>query len=221
LNKNWNITEVFRRTGVIGHCKMTRQLIFILTLLTFVACQNSRTENQLTKLEKYIKETDSLTSNSNAFEQIIKIIQTKKPKFRQELVAFSKTDLSGLSREQTFSNDYDTTGNLKDRVLFSIRIKEFNSERKAAEAFLEIIEFQACCIPDEDFKKLKNFENLDNFKNSASTTILTENIMIEYIPANQTFVNEGNLTLVDEFLNDRKYLKLEIGHGGPAVWTRN
>jgi hypothetical protein len=26
--------------------------------------------------------------------------------------------------------------------------------------------------------------------------------------------------LVDEFLKDRKYLKLEIGHGGPAVWTR-
>jgi hypothetical protein len=199
---------------------MTRQLIIILTILTFVSCQNSRTENQLTKLEKYIIETDSLTSNSQAYDQIVNIIETNKPKFRQDETKFKKVNISGLSRQRIFSNDYDTTGKYKDRVLFSLKIKEFTSERKAAEAILETIKFHACCIPDEDIIKLKNLENLDDFKNSASTTILSENVIIEYIPANQTFVNEDNLKLVDEFLKDRKYLKLEIGHGGPAVWTR-
>lgn len=199
---------------------MTRQLIIILTILTFVSCQNSRTENQLTKLEKYIIDTDSLTSNSKAYEQIVNNIKENKSRYRQDETVFKNVNVSGLSRELIFSYDFDTTGKYKDRVLFSLKIKEFTSERKAAKAFLESIEFHACCIPDEDIIKLKNFENLQDFKISASTTIISENIMIEYIPSNQTFVNEDNLKLVNEFLTDRKYLKLEIGHGGPVVWAR-
>ena len=199
---------------------MTRQLIIILTILTFVSCQNSRTVNQLTKLEEFIINTDSLTSNSKTFDQIVNFIQTKKPKFRQDIATISKEDISGLSRERVFSYDYDTTGKYKDRVLFSLKIKEFTSERNAAEAFLDIIEFHACCSPDEDIIKLKNFENLSDFKNSGSTIILNENILIEFIPANQTMINQDIGELLDEILKEKKYLKLEIGHGGPAIWTR-
>jgi SepF-like predicted cell division protein (DUF552 family) len=174
----------------------------------------------LTKLEEFIINTDSLTSNSKTFDQIVNFIQTKKPKFRQDIATISKEDISGLSRERVFSYDYDTTGKYKDRVLFSLKIKEFTSERNAAEAFLDIIEFHACCIPDEDIIKLKNFENLSDFKNSGSTIILNENILIEFIPANQTMINQDIGELLDEILKEKKYLKLEIGHGGPAIWTR-
>lgn len=199
---------------------MKRLQTILLTFLTIAACQNSTTKNELTELEKFIIETDSLSSNSNTFDTIVNFIHTKKPKFRQDEVAISKDDLSGLSRKRIFSSDYDTTGKYKDRVLFSIEINEFTSERQAAYAFWKIIEFHACCIPDQDLIKLKNFQNLDNFKNSASTTILSGNLLLEFLPANQTIVNEEISELLDEFLEKRNYLKLEIGHGGPAIWTR-
>lgn len=199
---------------------MKRQLITILTILTFISCQNSRTENQLTKLEKFIVETDSLRSNSKMFDQIVNFIETKKPKYRHDEVTLKTEERSGLSRETEFGNNYDTTKKNKDRVLFSPKIKEFTSERKAAEAFQKIIEFHTSSIPEEDILKLKNFENLKYFKNSSSTTILSENIIIEYLPANQMLVNEDNTELFDEILKERKYLKLEIGQGGPAIWTR-
>jgi len=208
------------KRNATGHIKMIRLLTIALTILTVVSCQNSRTENQLSSLEEYVLDTDSLTSNSEGFDQIVNIIQTNKPKYRQDETKFENGNVAGLSRELIFTNDYDTTGKVKDRVLLLLKVKEFTSGRKAAEAFLEMINAHACCIPQEDMIKLKNFENLDAFKNSASTTILSENIVIEYFPANQTFINEDNLKLVDQFLKERKHLKLEIGHGGPAVWTR-
>lgn len=199
---------------------MTRQLIFILTLLTLVACQNNRTENRLTKLEEYLIETDSLTSSSKTFDQIVIFIQTNKPSYLKETSIIPTIETPSLLREIEFDYDYDTTGKYKDRVLFSLRVKEFNSDRQAAEAFKKVIEFQSCCIADEDIVKLKNFENLEHFKNSATTTILSENILIEFIPANQTSINKEITELIDEYFKERKYLKLEIGHGGPAIWTR-
>ena len=199
---------------------MRRQLTLILTILILVSCQNNTSEKQLTNLEKFIIDTDSLTSNSNTFDQIVNFIQSKKPEFNQREVKITTEGILGLYRETEFSSDYDTTGNFKDRVLFSLKIKGFTSERQAANAFKEIIEFHACCIPDEDIIKLKNFENVDHFKNIASTTILIENTIIEFIPANQTIVNEDISKLLGEILKERKYLKLEVGEGGPAIWTR-
>lgn len=198
---------------------MTRQLTFILTLLTFVACQNNKTEPHLTKLEKFIIDTDSLTSNSKTFDQIANQIQTKRPELKQDEVRLIREDTNGLLKEQSFLFYYDTTGNFKD-LYHSIRVKEFNSDRQAVDAFWKIIEFHACCIPDEDIVKLKNFENLDHFKNSASTTLLTDNIVIEIGLGSKSEDNKEISELLDVILKDRKYLKLEIGHGGPAVWTR-
>lgn len=199
---------------------MRRQLTIILTILTLGSCQHSKTERELTKLEKFKIESDSLTSNSKTYDYIVNFIQTKKPKFRSNKVTITDESVSGLSREIEFSSDYDTTGKLKDRVLFLLKITEFTSNRLAACAFEKMVEFHACCIPDEDIIKLKNFENLEHFKNNASTIILSENIMIEFIPANQVFINEEISELIEEILREKKYLKLEIGHGGPAIWTR-
>jgi hypothetical protein len=198
---------------------MTRQLTFILTLFLFVACKNNNTKNHLTKLEELIIETDSLPSNAKTFDQISNQIQNKRPELRQDELSLVSEEINGLLKEQSFSFYYDTTGNYKD-LYHSIRIKEFNSDRQAAQAFCKIIEFHACCIPDEDIVKLKNFENLDYFKNSASTTLLTENIVIEIGLGNQTNDDKEISELLDEILKDRKYIKLEIGHGGPAIWTR-
>lgn len=198
---------------------MTRQLTFILTILTFVACQNNKTEKYITKLEEFIFKTDSLTSNSKTFEQIANSILKNKSEFKQDQAVLTKSDSTGLLKEQIFRFYYDTTGKYED-LNYSIKLKEFNSDRQAAESFWRTIEFQACCIPDEDILKLKNFENLDHFKNSASTTLLTENIVIEVGLGDKTKDNNEVSDLLDEILKESKYLKLEIGHGGPAIWTR-
>ena len=198
---------------------MTRQLTFILTILTFAACQNNKRENPISQLESYIIKTDSLTSNSETFDQIVNDLLTNKLDFKPDQLELTKDDSTGFLKEQVFRLYYDTTGKYED-LNCSIKLKEFSSDRKAAEDFCRVIEFQACCIPDEDIIKLKNFENLDYFKNSASTTLLTENIVIEIRLGNKTKDNKEISKLLDEFLKERKYLKLEIGHGGPAVWTR-
>jgi hypothetical protein len=198
---------------------MTRQLAFIFTFLTFVACQNNKPENHLTKLEEFIIHADSLTSNSKTFDQIAHQIQNKRPELIQDELRLSSEDINGLLKEQSFHFYYDTTEKHKD-LYHSIRIKEFDSERQAAQAFGKIIEFHACCIPDEDIVKLKNFENLDHFKNSASTTLLTENIVIEIGLDNKTNDYNEISKLLEEILKERKYLKLEIKHGGPAIWTK-
>jgi len=214
------IPPLLEAETVIGHCKMKRQLTILLIFLTFVACQNSTTKNELTQIEKFIIETDTFASNSKIFDQISNFIHTQKPRFSRNDIEFASGLIPGLLREQKFGSEDDTTGKLKDRVLFSIGIKEFISERQAAKAFWKIIEFHACCIPDKDVIKLKNFENLDKFKNSAKTTILSGNVVLEIVPANQMIVNEEITELLNEILEKRNYIKLEIGHGGPAIWTR-
>ncbi|MCF8371005.1 MAG: hypothetical protein K9H64_05235 [Bacteroidales bacterium] len=172
----------------------------------------------MTKLEQFITETDSLTSNSKAFDQIVNHIHTKRPEFKQDKLLSARENTAGILEEQLFKYYCDKTGKYKD-IYNSINIKAFNSDRLAAEAFLRIIEFHACCIPDEDIAKLKNFENLDNFKNCASTTLLTENLVIEIGLGNETKDNTEISELLIEILKEKIYLKLEIGNGGPAIWT--
>src|SRR5690606_12807845 len=117
---------------------MTRHLTIILTLFLFVACQNNNTENNLTKLEEFIIETDSLTSNSNTFDQIANQIKNKRPELSQNELSIVREDINGLLKEQSFRFYYDTTEKYKD-LYHPIRIKEFNSDRQAAQAFWKII----------------------------------------------------------------------------------
>ncbi len=191
-----------------------------MTILTFVACQNNKTENHLTKLEKLINETDILNYNSKTFDQIIIEFQSKKPELKRDEVTFVNENKNEPQlQEHLFRYYYDRIDNNINRF-HTIRITEFATNRQAGQAFQETIEFQACCIPDEDIVKLKNFENLDYFKNSASITLLTDNIVIKIQLDNQTKDRQEISNLLDEILNGRKYLKLEIGNGGPAIWTR-
>jgi len=166
-------------------------------------------------------DTDSLTSKSRTFDLIANHILTNKPEFKSAELIRTKEVTTGVLKEQFFEFYYDTTDKYKE-LYYSIRLKEYNSDRQAAKAFWKIIEFHACCIPDEEIVKLKNFENLDHFKNNASTTLLTENILIEMELGleNKTKDNKEVSELLDEILKNRKHLKLEIGNGGPAIWTR-
>lgn len=197
---------------------MTRQLTIILTTLIFAACQNSTTEKQLTKLEKHITKADSLTNDSKIFDQIANKIQIKRPELEKGELRLFTNDSTALIKEQSFRFYNDTTGKNKNQY-YSIRLIEYESDRRAAETFLEIIEVYACCIPNEDIVRLKNFENLNHFKNSASTTLLTDNIIIKVSVGNQPDESKELSELLDEILKERKYLQLEIGHGGPAIWT--
>ncbi|MFW6352399.1 MAG: hypothetical protein ACOC2E_08410 [Bacteroidota bacterium] len=173
----------------------------------------------MTKLEKFIIETESLTSDTETFDQISNLIQSKNPELEKSELGLLIDESKGLLKEQSFRFHNDMTGNNKDQY-YLIRLQEYESDRQAAEAFREIIEFHACCVPDEDIVKLKNFENLNHFKNSASMTLLTDNVIIKASYGSQQAENKDISELLDEILKDRKYLKLEIGHGGPAIWTR-
>jgi|GEM_PF-2378050 len=198
--------------------KMTRLSAIILTILTLFACSNNEAKKQLTKLEQYVNSADSLTSKSNFFDQIATKILTEKKEIKPSELKLFNNDTTGKTKEQTFQFQYDTTGKHSD-VTNNIRITEYQSDRHAANAFLDIVEFEACCIPDEDIVRLKNFENLGSFKNIASTTLLSENLAFEVCLGDNSKDNQEVLNLLDNILVDRKYLKLEIGYNGPAIWT--
>ncbi|WP_421797742.1 hypothetical protein [Haliscomenobacter sp.] len=207
---------------VIANCKMTRLLAFLLTIfvLTFVACKSNKTENELTKLEQYINSTDSLTGSSKLFDQLVINILTDHSEFKviDDIKHYQNNSLGKL-KEQTF-NFYNGTIGQYPNLSYDLKITEFKTDRQAAVAFWKIIEFQACCVPNEDIIKLKNFENLGHFKNNASTTLLSENVLFELAMGDRENINKEISKSLDRLLEKRKYLKLEIGQGGPAIWTR-
>ena len=170
-------------------------------------------------MEQYVNSADSSTRKSNLFDQIATKILTEKKEIKPSELKLYNNDTTGKLSEQTFHFPHDTVGQHSD-LTNNIRIIEYQSDRHAANAFLDIVEFEACCIPDEDIVRLKNFENLDNFKNTASTTLLSENLVIEVYLGNNIKDNQQVLNLLDSILIDKKYLKLEIGNTGPAIWTR-
>lgn len=129
--------------------------------------------------------------------------------------SISTEDSTGLKKYKSF---VDRTTNKYEQLF--INIYGYNSEAAALKAFWQIIDKSACCIPNEDLIKLKKFEDLKLFKNRASKIIYSDNLVIEmYLGAKIDDNNELN-SFVDKFLNKNKSKKLEIGSGGPAIWTR-
>jgi hypothetical protein len=195
-----------------------KRLIIILTLFSLGSCNCNKTDNRLTKLEEFVNGSDSLTNNSKLFDQIAITILKERPEFTPSDLKYYKNDSTGKLKEQDYKFYYDTTGNFPT-LSFDLKITEYNSNKHAAKAFWEVVEFQACCIPDEDIVKLKNFENLYDFKNGASTTMLSGNILFEMELGENTKSNKEISSLLDKVLSNNKFLKLEIGFCGPAIWT--
>ncbi len=197
---------------------MKRLLTILFTILTLVACNNDKTKDSLTKLEQYVINSDSLSSDSKLFDQIVINIKSKGLDTKSCDSNILYNDSTGKVREQTFQFLIDTTGH-DSSLTCSLKITEYRSNRKAAKAFLNIVEFVACCIPDKDIIKLKNFENLSSFKNSASLTLLSSNIVFEINTKNNNKKKKEILALLDSILKNNKYLALDIGETGPAIWT--
>lgn len=198
---------------------MPRLLISILTILILYACKSNKADYQLSELEKYIEGTDSLTANSKLFDTIAICIFQQHTNFEAvDGIKYYHNDTTGILKEQSFKYHYDSTGHYPN-LTYDLKLTEYKTNRQAAIAFWKFIEFQACCIPDEDIARLMNFKNLDSFKNSASTTVLTENILFQVEIGGRDDLNEEISNSLEKLLEKRKYLKLEIGNGGPAVWT--
>ena len=109
----------------------------------------------------------------------------------------------------------DTTTN--PDIYFSI--STYKSKKSALVGFRNSIEFNACCIPDEDIVKLKNFENIQTFKNGSSKIIYADNLVVTMSLGDRIQDNPEFNKLIDSYFEKVDFKKLEIGTGGPAIWT--
>lgn len=78
----------------------------------------------------------------------------------------------------------------------------------------------ACCIPDEDIVRLKNFETIKAFKNGSSKILYADNMVVTIASGDRLEDNPGFNKLIDSYFDKVDFKKLEIGAGGPAIWTR-
>lgn len=101
----------------------------------------------------------------------------------------------------------------------SFSISTYKSKKSALTAFRNSIEFDACCIPDEDIVKLKNFEDVQTFKNVSSKIIYADNLVVRMSLGNLIEDNSEFNKLIDSYFEKVAFKKLEIGTGGPAIWT--
>ena len=109
----------------------------------------------------------------------------------------------------------DTISN--PNIYFSI--STYKSKKSALVAFRNSIDFNACCIPDEDIVKLKNFENIQVFKTGSAKLIYADNLVVTMSLGSQIDDNSEFNKLVDSYFEGTGFRKLEIGTGGPAIWT--
>lgn len=110
----------------------------------------------------------------------------------------------------------DTATNSYVHIRFSV----YQDLKASFNAFRTHIDTEACCVPDEDIVKLKNYENLIVFKNGASKIMLTDNTVITMYLGDNIDDNKQLNGVVDSYFTNGLLKKLEIGHGGPAIWTK-
>lgn len=188
----------------------------LFSILLFLILLNSCNSKQKA-LELSIPPTDSLTINSHLFDSIV-----------QEFAILR----TGLILENAMQYNGDSIGCLKFQraglrnslfkgINYHLNLTEFNTNDSATKQFWRDIEFHACCIPDEDLVKLKEYKNLAHFKNSASTFFIYENIYCRIWYEN--CYKMDSIIQFSSFLNtrfkDRHFKKLDIGKGGPTIWT--
>jgi hypothetical protein len=103
------------------------------------------------------------------------------------------------------------------RIYFSI--STYKSQKSALIAFRNSIEFMACCIPDEDIVRLKNFETIKAFKNRSSKILYADNVVVTIDSGDRIEDNSDFDKLIDSYFDKVEFKKLEVGTGGPAIWT--
>jgi len=189
-----------------------KQVCIIILALIFVACKQGKIDTKDTELDSLVSKTDS----SNLYSS--KSIDTFK-----ELLFLN--NFTGDTNMNYFGTEYG----FKNKGLISFETFHYNDSTKknlwllvgiyktkkyALTAFRDFIDFWACCIPDEDIVKLKNFNNVNSIKNVESTVYCSENIVISYYTISDIIKNP-----IEQYLKDKKYYKLDIAEGGPAKWT--
>lgn len=191
------------------------KIIPILTVILFACQTNKRSDADDTQLDKLIElasevNTDIPTRMLNRIKNDLpikwNIYETNNEPSRE-----LKND--GLIEHKSFA-DTTTVPNIY------ITISAYKNIKSALMAFRDWVDFKACCIPDEDIVKLKNFENINAFKNKASKIILAENTIVTMYLGDRIEDNKKFNGFIDKYFENSDYKKLEIGTGGPAKWTK-
>jgi hypothetical protein len=108
---------------------------------------------------------------------------------------------------------------VENPTIRSTEIVNDQSKRSALIAFRNSIEFMACCVPDKEIAKLKNFESIKAFKNGSSKILYADNLVITTASGDRREDNIEFNNLIDSYFDKIDFKKLEIGTGGPAIWT--
>lgn len=182
---------------------------FLPILLFLIGCDSK------TLLDRDVDLADSkrLESPTQKFDSVVVDILRKRHDLRQTIdTTYNGLSGGGLIKIKELR---DTVDNSNIHIKFSI----YQDLKASSTAFRKYIETEACCVPDEDIIKLKNYENLTVFKNGASKITLADNTVITMYLGDNIDDNKQLNELVDSYFTDGLLKKLEIGHGGPAIWT--
>ena len=193
---------------------MCKRLSIIVLAFLLVSCRLKIDTND-TLLDKLVELgnasfVENPTSNSN---KIVNDILSKRTNFY--VVNYGPSRELDNADLLTHVQLMDTLSN--PDIYFSI--STYKSKKSALIAFRNSIDFNACCIPDEDIVKLKNFENIQVFKNGSSKLIYADNLVVTMSLGSQIDDNPEFNKLVDSYFEGTDFKKLEIGTGGPAIWT--
>jgi len=188
--------------------QMRQQTILIFMILIVACRQQTKIDTSNTELDKLVLTADSTRLIEPNFYNDLLVILNQHNFSSIDDNPYEGFANNGLVKYQTFIYSDTTKKHLKFSLAF------YDSNKYSLTAFLKFINFWACCIPDEDIMKLKNFNNLTSFKNSYSVIYCIDKLVILQFSSSDTITSAINAVKG----NDNFY-KLEIGNGGPAKWT--
>lgn len=188
--------------------QQTNMKCFLPIILFLVGCGSK------TLLDRDVDLADSKPLNlpTQKIDSVVVDILRKNHNLRQYTDPSCKPSDSGLIKVYELR---DTATNSYVHIRFSV----YQDLKASFNAFRTHIDTEACCVPEEDIVKLKNYENLIVFKNGASKVMLTDNTVITMYLGNNIDDNKQLNRLVDSYFTTGILKKLEIGNGGPAIWT--
>jgi hypothetical protein len=189
----------------------------IVIILILVSCNtNDKIDIHDTRLDKIVEATDStLKPNPSLISNIIieNIEENWNTLSQTSYMPSKELDNNGLMNYVSYK---DTTSN----PIIYFRMATYSNSYSAIKAFRDYINFVACCIPDKEIAKLKNFRKVNPFKNSASKIIHVDNIVLTMDIGDEINDNSEFRDLVVSYFDNYEYKMLEIGTGGPAIWTK-
>ncbi len=187
---------------------------FLLLLISCTCCSEREQELDLsdTKLDNMV-----LSANKESSDSYIKDLSTLRADLKNN--GYMETE-ARLFREYNMDNEGRAEALTFDKNVSEnniwVQVVAYKSPSDALRAFRDLVDFWACCIPDEDIIRLKNLENLEMFKNSNITAWYSEQLVVFSTSDSSEFT-----TLLDSFFSNKEFLKLSVGHTGPAEWSMN